>query len=120
MSRSLKALLPLVASTALVALAGTAFGVDFNPRADLLRIVSNTGQNLRVNLQAGRIIADVAREAGFQTHVGAGVGTHRTGRPARARLPARLGAGGAPDHATHTHDHPQQPAQPHGGGVDGR
>lgn len=46
-------------------LAGTAFGVDFNPRADLLRIVSNTGQNLRVNLQAGRIIADVAREAGF-------------------------------------------------------
>ena len=29
---------------------GTAFGVDFNPVPDRLRIVSNTGQNLRVNL----------------------------------------------------------------------
>lgn len=52
------------------ALAGTNFGVDFNPRADLLRIVSDTGQNLRVNLQADRMIpgADgvpVARAAGF-------------------------------------------------------
>lgn len=52
------------------ALAGTNFGVDFNPRADLLRIVSDTGQNLRVNLQAGRVIAgadgvSVARAAGF-------------------------------------------------------
>ena len=47
------------------ALAGTSFGVDFNPRADLLRIVSNTGQNLRVNLQAGRVIADAPRAAGF-------------------------------------------------------
>ena len=52
------------------ALAGTNFGVDFNPRADLLRIDSDTGQNLRVNLQAGRVIAgadgvSVARAAGF-------------------------------------------------------
>ncbi len=52
------------------ALAGTNFGVDFNPRADLLRIVSDTGQNLRVNLQADRMIAGadgvpVARAAGF-------------------------------------------------------
>lgn len=30
-----------------VALAGTAFGVDFNPAANALRIVSDTGQNLR-------------------------------------------------------------------------
>ncbi len=30
-----------------VPLDGTAFGVDFNPAADRLRIVSNTGQNLR-------------------------------------------------------------------------
>ncbi len=30
-----------------VALAGTNFGVDFNPAADALRIVSDTGQNLR-------------------------------------------------------------------------
>ncbi len=38
-----------------IALAGTAFGVDFNPAADRLRIISNTGQNLRHNVNAGGI-----------------------------------------------------------------
>ncbi|NKE60301.1 DUF4394 domain-containing protein [Lentzea sp. PSKA42] len=33
-----------------VALYGTNFGVDFNPAADRLRVVSDTGQNLRHNL----------------------------------------------------------------------
>jgi hypothetical protein len=33
-----------------VALSGTAFGVDFNPAADRLRIVSDAGQNLRHNV----------------------------------------------------------------------
>ena len=33
-----------------VALEGTFFGVDFNPAADRLRVVSNTGQNLRHNV----------------------------------------------------------------------
>jgi Domain of unknown function (DUF4394) len=33
-----------------VALNGTSFGVDFNPAANRLRVVSNTGQNLRHNL----------------------------------------------------------------------
>ena len=33
-----------------VALSGTAFGVDFNPAADRLRIISNNGQNLRHNV----------------------------------------------------------------------
>lgn len=60
----------LVATISGATLAGTEFGVDFNPRADLLRIVSNTGQNLRVNLQEGRMIAgsdgvEVARASGF-------------------------------------------------------
>ena len=36
-----------------VALAGTAFGIDFNPTVDRLRVVSNTGQNLRVNVDTG-------------------------------------------------------------------
>ncbi len=40
-----------------VALSGTAFGVDFNPAADRLRIVSNTGQNLRHNVNAGGVTA---------------------------------------------------------------
>lgn len=38
-----------------VALDGTAFGVDFNPAADRLRVVSNTGQNLRHNVNAGGV-----------------------------------------------------------------
>jgi len=33
-----------------VPLRGTAFGVDFNPAADRLRIVSDAGQNLRINV----------------------------------------------------------------------
>jgi hypothetical protein len=42
------------------ALAGTSFGVDFNPAADRLRIVSDTGQNLRHNVNAGGVtIADL-------------------------------------------------------------
>ena len=36
-----------------VPLAGSSFGVDFNPVADRLRIVSDTGQNLRHNVNAG-------------------------------------------------------------------
>ncbi|HEV2613010.1 MAG TPA: DUF4394 domain-containing protein [Noviherbaspirillum sp.] len=36
-----------------VALEGTSFGVDFNPAADRLRVVSDTGQNLRHNVNAG-------------------------------------------------------------------
>ncbi|MFF0736086.1 DUF4394 domain-containing protein [Streptomyces chartreusis] len=33
-----------------VALSGTAFGVDFNPAANRLRVISDSGQNLRHNL----------------------------------------------------------------------
>ncbi|KFI07335.1 hypothetical protein JN27_10330 [Massilia sp. BSC265] len=36
-----------------VMLEGTSFGVDFNPAADRLRVVSDTGQNLRHNVNAG-------------------------------------------------------------------
>lgn len=36
-----------------VALSGTSFGVDFNPAADRLRIISDNGQNLRHNINAG-------------------------------------------------------------------
>jgi len=44
-----------------VALSGDWFGVDFNPAADRLRIVSNTGQNLRHNVNAGGVtLGDVS------------------------------------------------------------
>ena len=39
-------------------LAGTSFGVDFNPMADRLRIVSNTGQSLRINVDSGATTTD--------------------------------------------------------------
>lgn len=39
-------------------LAGDAFGVDFNPVADRLRIVSNTAQNLRVHPDTGAVTVD--------------------------------------------------------------
>jgi hypothetical protein len=45
-------------SNAFTALAGSAYAVDFNPVADRLRIVSNTGQNLRVNADTGATITD--------------------------------------------------------------
>jgi Domain of unknown function (DUF4394) len=38
-----------------MALDGASFGVDFNPAADRLRIVSDTGQNLRHNVNAGGV-----------------------------------------------------------------
>ena len=40
------------------ALAGTSFGVDFNPMADRLRIVGNTGQSLRINVDSGATTTD--------------------------------------------------------------
>ena len=40
------------------ALGGTSFGVDFNPVPDRLRVVSDTGQNLRINVQTGATITD--------------------------------------------------------------
>lgn len=51
------------------ALSGTQFGFDFNPAADRLRIVSNTGENLRVNVDTGDTITDgtITRAAGSST-----------------------------------------------------
>ena len=44
-----------------IPLTGTRFGVDFNPAADRLRIISDTGQNLRHNVNAGGVtVADGA------------------------------------------------------------
>ena len=40
------------------ALSGTAFGVDFNPVPDRLRVVSDTNQNLRINVTNGFVTTD--------------------------------------------------------------
>ncbi len=42
------------------ALAGTSFGVDFNPVPDRLRVVSSAGENLRINVSSGATITDTA------------------------------------------------------------
>ncbi|WP_345950615.1 DUF4394 domain-containing protein [Mucilaginibacter sp. PAMB04274] len=39
------------------ALSGTSFGFDFNPTVDRIRVVSNTGQNLRLNPNDGTVVA---------------------------------------------------------------
>ena len=38
---------------------GTSFGVDFNPTVDRLRVTTNTGQNLRINVDNGAVQLDV-------------------------------------------------------------
>lgn len=38
-------------------LSGTSFGFDFNPVSDTIRVVSNTGQNLRINPDTGLVIS---------------------------------------------------------------
>ena len=41
-------------------LSGTNFGVDFNPTVDRLRVISDNGQNLRVNVDTGAVMDPVA------------------------------------------------------------
>jgi len=45
-------------STLSTPLAGAQFGVDFNPVADRLRLVSDSGQNLRVDVNTGIAVVD--------------------------------------------------------------
>lgn len=47
-------------STLSTPLAGTDFGVDFNPVPDRLRVVSDSGQNLRINVDTGATTVDGA------------------------------------------------------------
>ena len=57
---SLKSTLAAAPGDAFAAISGTRFGVDFNPVADRLRVVSDTGQNLRINVDTGATITDGA------------------------------------------------------------
>jgi len=60
------------------ALQGTRFGVDFNPAADRVRVVSDTGQNLRLHPDTGALAATdpplAAATAGGPAPVIAGAG----------------------------------------------
>jgi hypothetical protein len=66
-----------------VALSGNSFGVDFNPAANRLRVVSDTGQNLRHNLDdaaattpplAGQTVADATLTIPPATTLAMGIG----------------------------------------------
>ena len=49
-----------LASTLSIPLSGSRFGVDFNPVPDRLRVVSDAGQNLRINVDTGETLNDGA------------------------------------------------------------
>lgn len=54
----------------LVFLSGSSFGVDFNPTVDRLRLVSDAGQNLRINVATGGTFVDGAiNQAGASPEV---------------------------------------------------
>ncbi len=54
-----------IGSAGAFTLAGTDFGLDFNPTVDRIRLVSNTGQNLRLHPDTGALAAtDIALNPG--------------------------------------------------------
>ena len=50
-----------------VKLEGTQFGFDFNPTVDRIRVISNTGQNLRLHPDTGAVVDGNATLEGVQT-----------------------------------------------------
>jgi uncharacterized protein DUF4394 len=61
---------PADPNDAFTALSGTEFGVDFNPAADRLRVVSDTGQNLRIDPDTGATFTDTPLATGGTTRTG--------------------------------------------------
>ena len=53
-----------------LSLMGTEFGVDFNPVPDRLRVTSNQGQNLRINVATGVTVVDgMLNQASGRPHI---------------------------------------------------
>lgn len=71
-------------SNAATALQGQAWGVDFNPAADRVRVVSDTGQNLRLHPETGVLVDFDPATAGVQAD------------PALAYAPGDINAGKSP------------------------
>ena len=55
---------PADATSPYVGLSGATFAIDFNPVPDRPRVVSNTGQNLRINVDTGLVTTDTDLTAG--------------------------------------------------------
>ena len=69
-------------------LQGTSFGVDFNPTVDRLRIISDTGQNLRTNVADGSTNVDGTLNIPGHAAGQPGARRHRR-RPTRTTTPTR-------------------------------
>jgi hypothetical protein len=65
-----KSVLTAAAGDSFTALAGAEYGVDFNPVSDRLRVVSDTGQNLRVDVDSGATITDSPLTSAGATRTG--------------------------------------------------
>lgn len=78
------ALTPVGSAPAAVPLSGGPWGVDFNPAADRVRVVSSGGQNLRLHPDTGAVVDFDANTPGLQTD------------PALAYAPGDANAGKAP------------------------
>lgn len=61
------ALSPVGAAPLAATLRGTAFGFDFNPAADRIRVVSSAGQNLRLHPDSGALVDGDPATVGVQT-----------------------------------------------------
>lgn len=59
-----------------VALSGANFDIDFNPTVDRLRVLSDSGQNLRVNVDTGVAIVDGTLNYGGATATGISAGAY--------------------------------------------
>lgn len=66
-------------------LEGTEFGFDFNPTVDRIRVVSSTGQNLRLHPDTGAVVDSGADLPGVQTDgpLAFGAGDAQAGKAAR-------------------------------------
>ena len=72
-----------------VKLDGTQFGFDFNPTVDRIRVVSNTGQNLRLHPDTGAVVDSNMTLEGVQTD---GKLTYAAGDVNFGKLPMAVGA----------------------------
>ncbi len=68
-----------------VALNGAEFGFDFNPTVDRIRLVSNSGQNMRLHPDTGAVVDSNANEPGIQVdgNLVYAAGDPNAGKPAQ-------------------------------------
>ena len=72
-----------------VKLDGTHFGFDFNPAVDRIRVISNSGQNLRLHPDTGAVVDGNATIEGVQTNSKL---TYATSDVNFNKLPSAVGA----------------------------